>query len=306
MHRLPLLRLSVLVPLLGLPLACLPQGNVQINSLAATTTSPYTPAQVRVTGQVVMPLEPGRSVEATVYYGDDAKDILDLGSDGFFETLHTYDTAGDFQVRVKAETNDGDKGEETTVISISRPIHAVSVRCITRGDQLTEGDCAGTLPPLVTLKGMAQGGRGALNYRWIFDDGTPPQAGQTVSHEFADNGTHVITVVVGDQGSSNDSTTITIETAGQPNVQVEMEPSRTTGPAPLSVDVTLRAVGAAPLTLVLNWGDGTTSQVGSYAGGGVASRVSHIYQVAGTYTATVTASDRLNHTGFSEQVFTVR
>ena len=115
-------------------------------------------------------------------------------------------------------------------------------------------------------------------------------------------------MVVNDQGHSTESVAVTIETAGQPEVRVEIEPdpANGNGTAPFYVEATLRAMGSPPITLVVNWGDGASTVVPNYQGGGVGSLVTHTYQEVGTYTAGVYATDRLEHTAYTEQVFTAR
>lgn len=89
-------------------------------------------------------------------------------------------------------------------------------------------------------------------YRWDFDgDGAPERKGRVVTYSFPDNGTHSVTLEVGEFGGQNQSVSATVSTMGEPvedGASRERKPSIWTIPMDPEPDhpVTLVADPATP------------------------------------------------------------
>ncbi len=117
-------------------------------------------------------------------------------------------------------------------------------------------------------------------FLWLFGDGTTSTA-QGPQHTYTNLGTYTVTLVVWD-GLSAASNTISV-TAGPP-LSVVAGATPGNGAAPLAFQFLGQASGGNPAAYAYSWafGDGATS---------TAQNPPHSYPAAGTYTATLVASD---------------
>ncbi len=133
-------------------------------------------------------------------------------------------------------------------------------------------------------------------YSWNWGDGTALGTGASASHAYALPGTYTITLTVTD--SWNRSGTPVSHTVTM------TEPGGNTGPtATFTVTCTTNTTcttnstgtadpeGNTPLRYVWNWGDGTPDTAGT------SSNPTHVYNVAGSYTVTLTVSDSWGRAG---------
>ncbi len=148
----------------------------------------------------------------------------------------------------------------------------------------------GTAPFTVHLTGTAtdpdQGDE--LTYGWVYGDGTPNGAGNTVSHVYTTAGTFVIVLTVTDNHGATDITQRTVYvTAAQPTgPTARMSASPTSGTSPLTVSFDASASTyalAAISSYEWNFGDNGTS---------VGRNVAHTYVSTGSRTYTVTLTVR--------------
>lgn len=104
----------------------------------------------------------------------------------------------------------------------------------------------------------------------------------TFTHSYASPGTYTITVTVRDALGQSARTTSTVQvTGGTHNLNFSASP--TTGNAPLSV--IFSASGGDEEAFLVDFGDGSSSNVMYVSGDGSTRTVSHVYQKPGTYTA---------------------
>jgi PKD repeat protein len=276
-------------------------------NLEATSSQQYAPAVVTVSGRVVGSFDMA-PVDVWVRFGDDGEEKVEPEGNGNFSVDHSYQGPGTFTVVVEAGNAADQTATATTSVEVHPPLGAITVTADPCADANTCGPdtFAAALGRPVALRADVTGGVGALRFRWDFDDGTVPSWGQTVSHQFREARDHPVTVTAMDSITSVSSTVLVVRGVDVTPVQVLAETSGAAGPAPLAAQLTVYAMGIPPLGIVVNWGDVSTSTLAGHPGGGTPTTISHVYQSAGTYTATVTVSDRLGRTASDTQVFTVR
>ncbi|MBH24557.1 MAG: hypothetical protein CMH57_08915 [Myxococcales bacterium] len=125
-----------------------------------------------------------------------------------------------------------------------------------------------------SLEAAAQGGTPPYSYNWNFDDGQTG-VGERVEHEWSRAGTWDVEVTVTDSlgAAATDGLQVVTDDADFPLV-VTATPS--SGPAPLTTQVTVQFSGVNAVGANVNWGDGSTQTVLGTA--------SHTYNSPGTYT----------------------
>ena len=152
------------------------------------------------------------------------------------------------------------------------------------------GLSSGTTPLNVTMTARASGGIAPYSYTWEFGDGSAG-TGMMVTHTYqcsssaTANGTCVyhINLTTTDSNSTSVVSRATVSVSIQSSLLVSVVESPSVGVAPLAVSFTADAAGGStPYAFSWVFGDGTS-------GSGAA--VQHVYQLSGTYTAAVTASD---------------
>jgi hypothetical protein len=144
--------------------------------------------------------------------------------------------------------------------------------------------------------GSSDADQDPLTFSWDFGDGGTA-SGATPTHVYADNGTYTVTVSVSD-GANVTIGTLTVTVLNVPPT------AAVSGPADavpgedrtftLSASDPSPVDQAAGFTYTVSWGDGTTQTVQG-PGAGVAA--DHVYAAAGSYTVSVTATDKDNGTG---------
>ncbi|MEW5854632.1 MAG: PKD domain-containing protein [Myxococcota bacterium] len=295
------------------------QGNLDIVDLKATAPSPYAPANAEILGRVAQARGSSTPVKVLVDFGDQQSAEASVGSDGHFSVPHVYQSAGTFNVVVKAMPDNAGplpappamgpqattEGTATVSLAVGQPVGGLTVTCLacTEGGACTTQACGSQSGVIMTFRADATGGIGSLHYRWNFGDGETAD-GQVVTHEFPDEGQYVVTVTATDSISSAISTTVQVELDGLLPVDVYIESNTTTGSAPFTANVTLGVSGEGPLRLFVNWGDSSTSSFENLSSGDQLDE-EHTFTVPGQYTVTANAVDRLNRTQSTTLVFNV-
>jgi PKD repeat protein len=188
---------------------------------------------------------------------------------------HTYAAAGYFPVTLTVTTTAGQTGTGTTAAQVGQPIGPLQASA--------NGPYSGTVGQPVTFTASVTGAPFGtqVSYHWHFGDGTSGD-GQTVTHTYLAGGIYPVTLQVTTSAGQTafDSTTATI-TAQPVGLQVQAG-----GPYFGMVGVPVTLSGAAPGAFQpqFQWsfGDGTT---------GAGQVVTHVYGIAGAYTATLTVTD---------------
>jgi PKD repeat protein len=287
--------------------------DIEIRELRVELMNPYAPAAALVVGKVTVPQAVGgNKLTATVNFGDGSSSAdVDLDSEGHFSVKHDFNTAGSFDVLVEAKSGNTAKGSSSIRADIYQPLGGLAVTCRlcdNAGGCQEASDC--TVPgPAVTLSVTSQGGFNATRYTWNFGDVTPPMDGQVVTHEYRQSGTYRVTVVASDTLSSQSAFSTDVNVEGIAPVEVSTGVATfadNNAHAPNDVaQLAINANGVPPLTLLVTWGDESNNVYPSYAGDGSTFRATHTYLLQGTYTATVTAVDRLGNQNSTTRNFTV-
>ncbi|NNE71493.1 MAG: PKD domain-containing protein, partial [Rhodothermales bacterium] len=218
---------------------------------------------------------------------DTAGDVLTYtwdfgdGQTGSGETLvHTFtDVAGDIPVTLTVT----DLGGLT-----AQSVQDVGVPNRTPSASFDTSPSEGMAPLTVTFTHTGTDPDGdSITRAWEFGDGTTGTAG-TETHTYNVEGTYAVTLTVEDEFGASSTGTATITVARfntAPTVVVTASPLSGQAPLEVSFDAsgTTDAEGDA-ITYAWDFGDGQT-------GSGVTT--SHTYNVSGTITATVTATDAL-------------
>ena len=212
---------------------------------------------------------------------------------------HTFTTDGTHSITVTVTDADGAAGVETTLtIASSLPLVADAGAGYTG----TEGSA-------IAFDGSASNDPDGdpLTLTWDFGDGTPTQTGATPTHTYGDNGTYTVTLTVDDgEGHTNTATASATVSNALPIVNAGADASIDEGQS-YTLNASFSDAGTAdnPWTYAINWGDGSANTTGSSATQAAIS-ASHLYNTPGSYTVTLTVTDK-NSGGSSDDVaLTVR
>lgn len=196
---------------------------------------------------------------------------------------HTYATAGTYTVQLTVTDKDGGATTVQTIAAIVPTGTPGELTAYAGPDQsTTEGQS-------VTFQGSATSAQQrptGLTYQWNFGDGSSTSGTSTPSHIYQDNGTYTVTLTVTDGlgGSTQDTAVVTVGNA---------DPSASAGgfyTGQLGTGITFTGTATDPgaadqasLSFSWNFGDGN-SATGPTA--------THVYSDRGTYTVTLTVTDK--------------
>lgn len=193
---------------------------------------------------------------------------------------HTYATAGSFDAALKVTDSVGATAVAQVPILVRTPA----------GDLIASASAivtTGTAPFLASFSASASGGAGPYNFSWNFDDGSAGAWGSLVAHLYTQPGTYLATVSVTD-AAGNVTVAHAQVSVSSPVVGALIVTAGTTvtsGVAPLTVGFdALASGGVGPYTYLWSFGDGATS---------LQADSSYVFVAAGSYTATVVATDSL-------------
>jgi hypothetical protein len=149
-----------------------------------------------------------------------------------------------------------------------------------------------------------------LSYQWQVN-GATVGVGASLSYAFADNGAYTLRLIAADRFGLADTTatTVTITNASPETTLQGTTPTATVGQA-YTLQVRFRDAGTkdAPWKIVVDWGDNTakfttTSLVQTWT---TPLTRGHVYAAAGSYTVTVTVTDKNNATTTTTLVVTAQ
>ena len=136
-----------------------------------------------------------------------------------------------------------------------------------------------------SASGLDPDGGAPLRYRWTFGDGGSALGAQPV-HTYTAPGEYEATVTVtddeGDTGTDTVPVTVTAPGNRPPQVDAAADPARGGAPLVVHFQADGRDPEGMPLTYRWDFGDG---------GGAFGAEATHTYRTAGSFTATVTATD---------------
>lgn len=134
----------------------------------------------------------------------------------------------------------------------------------------------------------------ALSYAWTFGDGASA-IGVAPSHVFANNGTYTVTLKVTDSNGAQSTATASVVVSNSAPVVTATPPASWQAGVSKSIGVSFTDANAkdAPFTARINWGDGTanTSFVSTVLPTSALQKP-HTYAASGSYTITITVTDR--------------
>ena len=197
---------------------------------------------------------------------------------------HSYARGGSYTVQVTVTDADGGTGSASAAITVaSLPLVASA-----------GGPYSGTEGGVVTFDGTASSDPDgdALTYAWDFGDGATG-TGATPTHAYADDGSYTVSLTVSDGSGSTGTATAGASIANAPPaVSAGADVTIADGQAlSLSASFSDAGAGDGPWGYTVDWGDATASVTGSLASQG-ALGAAHTYAAPGTYTVTVTVTDK--------------
>ena len=237
-----------------------PGGAAPTASFTATPTTGTAPLTVNFTDTST-----GGPTSWAWTFGDGGTSTLQSPS-------HQYTTAGTYTATLVATNGQGPSAPSSPrTITVNLPSAPTA--------SFTATPTTGTAPLTVNFTDTSTGG--PTSWAWTFGDGGTSTL-QSPSHQYTTAGTYTATLVATNgQGPSAPSSprTITVNLPSAPTASFTATP--TTGTAPLTVNFTDTSTGG-PTSWAWTFGDGGTSTLQS---------PSHQYTTAGTYTATLIATN---------------
>ena len=195
---------------------------------------------------------------------------------------HTYAAAGSYTVTLSATNVNGSTGTTTAVVNVVVPPPVANAG---PNESAPEGSA-------VTFAGSETSGTSPLTYSWTFGDGGTASGSLTPSHTYEQAGAYTATLTVTDAlgrtSQSSDSVTVSLVAptvtiggpySGTANTAIAFSGSATD---PSTYDT------QAGFTYQWTFGDGSTATTAA---------ASHTYASAGTYTVTLSATDKEGSTG---------
>ncbi|MEU5432475.1 PKD domain-containing protein [Streptomyces sp. NPDC020719] len=146
----------------------------------------------------------------------------------------------------------------------------------------------GNAPLAVDFTGSASGGTAPYSYSWDFGDGSAASTAQNPSHTYSTAGSYTATLTVTDSASPAHTATSTValnvSAVGNP-LAASASAAPSSGQVPLNVSFTATATGGTPAySYSWDFGDGSAAST--------TQNPNHTYSTAGSYTATLTVTDR--------------
>ncbi|HLA72999.1 MAG TPA: DNA/RNA non-specific endonuclease [Steroidobacteraceae bacterium] len=126
------------------------------------------------------------------------------------------------------------------------------------------------------------------SYLWDFGDGTTA-SGVSVTHTFAQDGTHVVSLLVTDNDGLTDTATFTVDVANVAPVVGALPNATLNAGGAYTAAGSFVDPGADNWTATVNWGDGSSPSQSAL--GGHDFSLVHVYGTAGTYIVAVTIAD---------------
>lgn len=217
--------------------------------------------------------------------------------------LHTFATAGTYEVTLKVTDETGEEGEVTKLLSVNPPQGTPKAEIKTLPAAINN-QVSGRAPFSVTFDATdsTDSDNNIVDYEWDFDnDGTTDAYGDTVTHQFLVEGIYTTTLQVIDSNRNIGKKSITVS-IDKPGLTADVKVDIATGTAPLTVAFDASGSsypGGKIVSYKWDFGDGTAPKFGP-------SSITHKYNEIGSYTATVTAYGDDTVSALDQILITVR
>jgi DNA/RNA endonuclease G (NUC1) len=171
-------------------------------------------------------------------------------------------------------------------------------------DEIESAIESGTQPPIAAVTGPASGNEGdsldfsaaasvdpngaVVSFAWDFGDGTTA-SGVNVSHVFAQDGVHAVTVTTTDTDGLTDTATQYVTVANVAPVLGSIPDATLQAGGAYTLTGQFSDPGADPWIVTVNWGDGSTP--GQAMVSGQEFSLVHVYANPGSYTVSVSVAD---------------
>src|SRR5262245_26427332 len=280
---------SLTIPMTGrpVPVVSIAANGPALAGAAATFTVAVTPAAG--SGTTI------RNV--SVSFGDGSTTDLGTATGTDIAVQHVYANGGTYSVSVTATDSGGGAAAASTSVAVGAAA-ALSV-AIAAGPMIPAGGgpkaivtfAASVFPPTAVIS----------SYVWDFGDGGGPQqtTSKQLQHVFANPGLYTVTVTVTEAVSGRTATnSVPVSTAsGTPVVSIAASENPVAGRTTTFKMSAIVAAGSSVSmqSVKVAFGDGTTVDLGPVSGDAITA--SHIYASAGTYLASVTATDSAGGAG---------
>ncbi|MFI5414333.1 MAG: PKD domain-containing protein [Candidatus Lutacidiplasmatales archaeon] len=189
--------------------------------------------------------------------------------------LHAYGTMGSYNASVVIRDMRNASQTTNATVYVSAPLSA----------SFTAIPWTGPAPHTVTFTGTAANGAGGpYRYNWSFGDGTPSVTGRVVTHTFTAAGTYSVVLTVLDRSNGTISSAVLVVVTSAFEATALATPTTGTLPLPVAFEG-VGSYGMLPYQFLWSFGDGSPNATGRFA--------NHTYLSAGTFAATLRASDAL-------------
>lgn len=197
---------------------------------------------------------------------------------------HTYNTAGTFTATVIVTDAEGLSDDATITITVEEANQAPMAI-------LAANPTQGEAPLMVAFDATSStDDNGVVSYTFNFGDGSPTETNSTGTtiYTYTNPGTFTATVTVEDAEGLTDEATIiiTVETANQaPTAALVANPTEGDAPLTVAFDATGSTDDNGVVSYAFDFGDGSPVETNTTG------TITHTYDNAGTFTATVIATD---------------
>jgi MYXO-CTERM domain-containing protein len=207
----------------------------------------------------------------------------DCTDDGVFDVVATTATTtgctyGDQDthiLRLRVTDAVGNESEDTATVTVQNVAPTLLTMVVPPADENAPVTFTATAYDIV---------EDTVSFEWDFGDGSPTEAGPSVTHTYPDDGSFTIELTLSDEdGGVSTPSTSTLTVSNLPPVIDSMIVEDGVEGSPVDFTASATDVPADTVELTWNFGDGTPDQIGG--------TVTHTYDDDGEYTVTLSAAD---------------
>jgi PKD repeat protein len=205
----------------------------------------------------------------------------DGGTSSSETPTHTYTTAGTFSAKLTVTDNQGATGTKTVTITTVDNVAPVAAAAVTPGSGKTTFTTFS-----FSSSGSTDPDGSIVSYSWDFGDSTPLDGTPNPTHAYGAAGNYTATLTVTDDNGATNSKTVAVSVVDNiaPTAAAQVTPS--SGKTSITT-FTFGSVGSTDpdgsFTRSWNFGDGSP--------GSTAASPTHVFNVAGNFTVTLTVTD---------------